>query len=292
MNALSACGSADLHLHTTYGWDGTATVSAILRTAAERGLNVVAITDHDQIAGALVALELAPDYNVEVVPGIEVSTADGHLLALYVRHVIPPGRPLLDTLQLIRQAGGLAVAPHPAAAGIHSLSREAIYWAQREVGTARTLVGIETLNGSLLFGQRSRRVARLLTHELGLAQVGGSDAHSVAQVGASVTQFAGRSAADLHRALEMRLTRAVATHTMAAPTIVADWLLRYSLRCAANALKLPRYCPCRRRSPTRVWRLSPARRSGPGCFGPPGCSARHAAPGRCPCHTRECQPAR
>ena len=82
MNALSACGSADLHLHTTYGWDGTAAVSAILRTAAERGLNVVAITDHDQIAGALVALELAPDYNVEVVPGIEVSTADGHLLAL------------------------------------------------------------------------------------------------------------------------------------------------------------------------------------------------------------------
>ncbi len=61
-------GLADLHLHTTYSWDGTAAVSAILRAAAERGLSVVAITDHDQIAGAWIALELAAGFGVEVVP--------------------------------------------------------------------------------------------------------------------------------------------------------------------------------------------------------------------------------
>lgn len=225
-------GFADLHLHTTYSWDGTATVSAMLKTAAERGLNVVAITDHDEIAGALEAVELAPTYGLEVVPGVEVSTADGHLLALYVHHVLPAGRSLLDTLRLIGKDGGLAVAAHPAATGLPSLSPQAIHRARREADTARVLVGAETFNGCLLLGRQSETIVRMLAHGLGLAQLGSSDAHSVTQVGAGRTRFAGRTAADLRQALETGQTQTVARQPTPAPAIFSDWVLRYALRCA------------------------------------------------------------
>ncbi|HNF94893.1 MAG TPA: PHP domain-containing protein, partial [Anaerolineales bacterium] len=67
-------GLADLHLHTIYSYDGTATVPAVLRRARELGLNVIAITDHDEIAGALEAVKLASHYGVEVIPGSEITT--------------------------------------------------------------------------------------------------------------------------------------------------------------------------------------------------------------------------
>ncbi len=64
-------GLADLHIHTVYSWDGTATVSAVLKTAMIRGLNVIAITDHDEIQGALDAQKLAPDYGLDMCRGLK-----------------------------------------------------------------------------------------------------------------------------------------------------------------------------------------------------------------------------
>ena len=77
-------GLADLHLHTIYSYDGTASLPAVLSRAKQLGLDIIAITDHDEIAGALKALEIAPNYGVEVIPGIEITTAEGDLLALDV----------------------------------------------------------------------------------------------------------------------------------------------------------------------------------------------------------------
>ena len=57
-------GLADLHIHTIYSYDGTMSVPAELARACQIGLNVIAITDHDEIAGSLNALELAPKYGV------------------------------------------------------------------------------------------------------------------------------------------------------------------------------------------------------------------------------------
>ena len=62
-------GLADLHMHTIYSYDGTASVPRVLARARQIGLDVIAITDHDEIAGSLKALELAPDYGLEVIPG-------------------------------------------------------------------------------------------------------------------------------------------------------------------------------------------------------------------------------
>lgn len=225
-------GLADLHIHSLHSWDGTATVAAILKTASMRGLNVVAITDHDELGGVAEALELAPAYGLEVVPGVEVSTADGHLLALYVRRPVPAGQPLKETLHRIGEMGGLAVAAHPAAFGIDSLTPDLIRRARRESDLAKVLVGVETLNGCLLFNRRSSIVAEPLARALGMAHVGNSDAHSVALIGAGLTRFMGHGAADLRRALEFGLTQAMAGQPTGAPAVAADWLPRYLLRCA------------------------------------------------------------
>jgi predicted metal-dependent phosphoesterase TrpH len=74
-------GFADIHIHAIYSYDATTTVRGVLKQASSVGLNVIVVTDHDDIRGAFDARDLASQYNIEVIPGVEVSTKDGHLLA-------------------------------------------------------------------------------------------------------------------------------------------------------------------------------------------------------------------
>jgi predicted metal-dependent phosphoesterase TrpH len=87
-------GTADLHIHSTYSYDATTTVRAILKHASDVGLDVIAVTDHDDIRGSLEARELAPQYGIEAIPAVEISTKDGHLVALFVESLPPPASPL------------------------------------------------------------------------------------------------------------------------------------------------------------------------------------------------------
>jgi predicted metal-dependent phosphoesterase TrpH len=80
---------ADLHIHTIYGWDAMMTPAAALKAARMAGLDVIAITDHDEMRGAFEALELADKYELELIAGNEINTADRHLLALFVHRPIP-----------------------------------------------------------------------------------------------------------------------------------------------------------------------------------------------------------
>ncbi|HSG43210.1 MAG TPA: PHP domain-containing protein [Anaerolineales bacterium] len=104
---VSIMGLADIHIHTIYSYDATTTVRGILKQASSVGFNVIAITDHDDIRGAFDARELGSQYNIEVIPGVEVTTKDGHLLALFVEKIPWSGMPLEDTLKAIGDLGGL-----------------------------------------------------------------------------------------------------------------------------------------------------------------------------------------
>lgn len=106
-------GFADIHIHTIYSHEAATTVRGVLKQASSVGLNVIAITDHDDIRGTFDARELASQYNLEVIPCAEVGTKDGHLLALYIEKNPRRGLPLANTLKLIGDMGGIAVAPHP-----------------------------------------------------------------------------------------------------------------------------------------------------------------------------------
>ena len=119
-------GNADLHIHSTYSHDATSTVRAVLKQAADTGLNVIAVTDHDEIRGSLEAQELASKYGIESIPAVEVSTKEGHLVALFVKTLPPVGLTLVDTLIHIGRLGGVAIVPHPFNNLPSSLSMEAV----------------------------------------------------------------------------------------------------------------------------------------------------------------------
>ena len=106
-------GKADLHIHTTYSMDGTASVREVLESAIRAGLDVIAVTDHNEVCGALEAREACARFGVEIVPGVEVSTRDGHLVALFVDQNIPRNMSIVETLLLISEMGGIAIAPPP-----------------------------------------------------------------------------------------------------------------------------------------------------------------------------------
>jgi predicted metal-dependent phosphoesterase TrpH len=194
-------GKADLHVHSLYS-DGTATLQELLDWVEhETDLDLLAITDHERIDGALRARELHArgDYHFELAIGEEVTTRRGHVLALFVEERIPALRPLAETLERIHAAGGVAIAAHPMAP--LGLSSAVLRGLHREAEPARRLDGIELFNPSM--AGRVARVARhrLNTELLQLPAVGFSDAHIVESVGTGWTWFPGTGVEDFRRAL-------------------------------------------------------------------------------------------
>jgi predicted metal-dependent phosphoesterase TrpH len=198
-------GKADLHVHSIYSWDGVSSLEEILSSAKTAGLDVIAITDHDAIEGALRAVKLASRHPIEVIPGVEISTADGHLIALFVEGLFVPGRPALETVLEIGARGGIAIAPHPMVRTASSLSAEVIRGILAHPEAGQVLVGMEAYNGGLLFRGHNED-AKALCQETNLSWVGSSDAHLSQAIGSSATVFPGKSPDDLRIALQKRLT--------------------------------------------------------------------------------------
>lgn len=221
-------GLADLHVHSIHSYDGTATVPAILSRARQIGLNVIAITDHDEVNGSLKALELAPLYGVEVIPGIEITTAEGDLLALNITRLIPHGQSLIETLLQVRAAGGFCIAPHPLAGGfgMKSLNAYSILRALRNPEAAETLVAIETYNATTI-DRMSNHYARILADRLKYTQTGSSDAHVVEAIGLGATEFEGSTAAELIEALSSGNVRIRKQKEWNTAHILGSWAANY-----------------------------------------------------------------
>jgi len=221
-------GLADLHIHTIYSYDGTASVPAVLKRAQQIGLDVIAITDHDEIAGSLKALELAPRYGVEVIPALEVTTAEGDLLALNVTEKILRGQSLIDTILNVRELGGFCIAPHPMAGGLgmKSLSSYSIMRALRNPQAAQTLIGIETFNATAI-DKMSNHYAHILGEHLDVAKLGNSDAHIVEAIGLGATEFSGHTAAHLIKAIRKGRTNIRKKKEWNAVRILGTWAAYY-----------------------------------------------------------------
>ena len=96
----------DLHCHTSASFDSLATLGAVVRAAASRGLTHLAVTDHDRIDAALRAQDAAPP-GLTIIVGEEVNTADGDLIAVFLRELVPPGMSAAETIAAVREQGGL-----------------------------------------------------------------------------------------------------------------------------------------------------------------------------------------
>ena len=217
-------GFADIHVHTIYSYDGTAPVRSVLQRARQVGLDVVAITDHDEIDGALYALDLAPEIGIQVIPGIEITTAEGDLLALFVTKAIAPGLSLVETLVKVGEQGGICVAPHPMATGLgmKSLTGFSIVKALRHPDAGKVLVGIETYNATAL-DRESARYGRILAERAELAQTGSSDAHVLTAIGLGKTEFPGSTLDDFVVALHNHTTQVCKGKKWNSAMILGSW---------------------------------------------------------------------
>ena len=180
-------------------------------TLAEGGgtLDVIAITDHDEIRGSLEAREMAAQrgYHLQVVPGIEVTTNEGHLLALFMEHPVARLQPLEHTIEAIHEQGGLCIVPHPMSWLTESIGLQGMERIMSSPDDAIYFDGIEVVNATLA-GRVCNGKAHKFRERYHLAATGGSDAHFLTAVGSGLTLFPGHSAQDLKQALVQATTQA------------------------------------------------------------------------------------
>ena len=223
-------GFADLHIHSIYSYDGTASVSAILKyTADHTDLDVIAITDHDSMNGVQEAMELAFRYDLEVIPGCEISSKDGHVLGLFIDRPIPPGLSLIETIVKVGERGGICIAAHPMAKGVNSVRFEAIREVLCHPDAAKILLGVEAFNGGLVYTRSNHSVSEECTN-LPIAQIGNSDAHILSLIGQGSSLFTGHTALELKNAITNRTTLPRQGKGLSGTAIVTSYIPQLLLR--------------------------------------------------------------
>ena len=172
--------SVELHTHSALSYDGRDPVDLLLSQAAAVGLDAVAVTDHDEIDASLEAADLAPEYGLVGIPGMEVTTAAGHVLAFGIEELVPAGLSFDDTLDRIHDQGGIAVVPHPFQKSRHGVAHKIT---RDQLASADA---IEVYNSRLLTGRANRQAERFAERR-NLPMTAGSDAHISEMVGQAVT---------------------------------------------------------------------------------------------------------
>jgi len=164
----------DLHVHTHYSRDSLITPEELVIYAKKRGLDGVAITDHDRLDSAL---KIARETDFFIVPGMEISSSNGHVVALNVQEVIPKGLGADETVDRIHRAGGIAVACHPVTFFKGSLRKH----------VSSRFDAVEVINASSFPFNYSVRNAQKIASRLAIARVAGSDAHYPPEIGYAYT---------------------------------------------------------------------------------------------------------
>ncbi|MEO6889634.1 MAG: CehA/McbA family metallohydrolase [Ktedonobacteraceae bacterium] len=198
---------ADVHMHTNLG-DGWASPAQVIDESRRRGLRLIAITDHDHVEGArrvadlLAAQEANQEHPLQMITGVEVSTRQGHLLGLFVKKAPKALRSVEESIEAIKEQGGLVVVPHPLGRLVPSLSRAKI---DDLLNRGFGIDGIEMYNPSPA-NASMRHAVRMANQRWRLAETGGSDAHFWQHIGAAYTLFPGSTPDDLRRAILERTT--------------------------------------------------------------------------------------
>jgi len=168
----------DLHVHTVFSGDALTRPREAISWAKRAGLNGLAITDHDTLRGAEVALRLARGKGVLVIPGLEVESPGGHVLALGISEPVRSGLSLAETVEAIREAGGISILAHPF--GLLAPKK----WSSDALNA---LDAIEVVNARELLFEFSKWMAKKLASSFNKPGTGGSDAHSPEAIGMAYT---------------------------------------------------------------------------------------------------------
>ncbi|GBF36705.1 PHP-associated domain-containing protein [Methanofervidicoccus abyssi] len=200
----------DLHIHTKYSGitkfmglkfpDSVEEPRNVMKYARKKNLSVIAVTDHNTIRGGLETQKLEKEFGVEVVVGSEIMTKDGEVIGLYLNEEIPKGLSAEETIELIHEQGGLAIASHPYSPICHALGDKIFQL---------DLDGVEVFNAyhrdGIINNIALEKVMKNY-HKKPVAFIGSSDAHLAKMVGNGLTYFEGTSKDDLYKAIINRKT--------------------------------------------------------------------------------------
>ena len=170
----------ELHSHTHYSrgtkvfYDGVESPEKMVRRAKELGLGALAVTDHNTMFAIKEAKAAGKKHGVLIIPGEEIGSKDGHILALGIKKVIRPGIGVAETVDLIHKQGGVAIAVHPFDIKHDGLGKK-----------ANSCDAIEIFNGNNV-DRLSNRRARKFAQKNKMIMVAGSDAHTTAMVGKGI----------------------------------------------------------------------------------------------------------
>ena len=161
----------DLHVHTTGSKDAFTEPEQLPIVLKQRGLDGVAITDHDTFTTVSMS-------GIIILPGIEVSTREGHIIGLGVSGPVPKGRSADETISMIHRDGGIAVVPHPF---------DPVSPCVNPCKLKSRPEAIEVINSDALLFSLNSAIARRVAERLKLPMVAGSDSHIPETVGDAYT---------------------------------------------------------------------------------------------------------
>lgn len=191
----------DLHIHSNYS-DGHASVVEIIDAAVHRGLDGIALTDHDNMRGIPAARKYIKEQKLDMIliPGVEVTTSEGHLLVLGVEE--PPKRKVSpeETIEAAHELGGIADVPHPYHPFRHA------------IGRIPNADAVEVYNSKHLFGLANGR-AWVEARRRHMPMVAGSDSHFAETVGLGVTEIEAEDADEVLDAIRAGRTRILGRRT-------------------------------------------------------------------------------
>jgi len=159
----------DFHVHTCYSFDSSITLKEVIDYAKRKGLNGVAITDHNTVEGALRLSKICRKTDFIIVPGLEIDTKQAHIVALNINDRIESGMDILEALDIIHEKGGLAVLSHP-----FSLFKGASLKLEKLVGK---IDAVEVMNSCAVPFFLSVYLARRYARAFRIPETAGSDAH-------------------------------------------------------------------------------------------------------------------
>ena len=165
----------DTHIHSEYSPDSKSKLEDIFKVAKNRGLDIIAISDHNTVEGSKEARKLTENDDLLVIPSIEISSLEGHILGFGCEENIKRDLPAQETIDLIHDQGGLAIIPHPYCFYRHGLLCKADY---KEL----KIDAIETKNARFIIGYCNNKAKKLSKKE-NLPGLGASDAHYYKFVG-------------------------------------------------------------------------------------------------------------
>jgi hypothetical protein len=176
---------ADFHIHTRFSRDSLLREDRLIALALERGLTHVAITNHNNVEGAIavrdMAREMGVDQRLTVILGEEVSTADGEVVGLFLTRTIPRGLSADETADAIHDQGGLVSIPHPFDPFRAAHIRERPLTMLAEAGK---IDAIEVFNSRVTFGRHNQEAAEFAAR-YGIPGIAASDSHSSFEIAMS-----------------------------------------------------------------------------------------------------------